>query len=395
MWLLPTLCLIWLRMTASISVSGQGAALAATRTRAALSLKLHKRVASVHMSEGTLEKKMAYFGSIGVGSPPQLFSVVFDTGSGNLIIPGDTCKSQACLSHQRFARENSSTFKRVHCDGSDLQHGFGSSKVKITFGTGHISGQCSSDTMCFGDLCTPFSFIVSTDESSHPFNTFTFDGILGLGLESLAQGKMFSLMSTFINNELLQEPLFSVFLSDSDKEESEITFGQINSKHMKDKDLFWVDVAGDTGYWQVAIEDITLDDKKQNVCENCKVAVDTGTSMLAGPTEVIAKLRELLAVQSNCGNFDHLPKLGFVVQGRILNMMPEDYVDRSGNSCRLSLMTLNVPPPKGPLFIFGIPFLQRYYSVYDRAQQRVGFAVANHVDDVPPGLMVQLAARAP
>eukprot|EP00434_Breviolum_minutum_P010092 symbB.v1.2.008903.t1/scaffold551.1/size272348/13 len=59
-----------------------------------------------------------------------------------------------------------------------------------------------------------------------------------------------------------------------------------------------------------------------------------------------------------------------------LTLSPEDYVDRDGHTCSVALMTMDVPPPKGPLFIFGDPFLRKYYTVYDRENLQVGFALA-------------------
>lgn len=324
--------------------------------------------------------KTAYFGELTVGKPAQRFSVVFDTGSGNLLVPGDDCDSTACTSHDRFSKHKSSSVKEINCDGSNVAAGMEQDRVTITFGTGHITGRCLLDNICFGNLCTTGAFIASTDESLHPFAKFTFDGVLGLALEPMAQADSFSLMArlaTAPTADRLAKPLFSVFLSDSDEEDSEITFGDVQAERMA-SELFWVDVERQSGYWEVQIEDIAIDNEPQNLCEDCRVAVDTGTSQLAGPSSVIARLSKLLNLEPNCRNYHTLPKVGFVIGRHILNLNPSDYVDKSSEYCDLSLMSLDVPPPKGPLFVFGIPFLQKYYTVYDHGSKRVGFAVAKH-----------------
>jgi len=337
-----------------------------------------KLSASDSESKTKVVHKTEYFGRVSVGSPAQNFVVVYDTGSGNLLIPGEDCASHACAVHDRFSRKHSSTAQEMNCDGSDVDSR-GADELTITFGTGSISGNCMRDKICIGSSCTVGSFIASTEESESPFAEFKFDGVLGLAMPSMSNSPEFSLMTRMGKDKALQKPLFSVFLSDASNEDSEITFGEIKREHMEGE-LFWMDVATPSGYWEVSIDDIALDDKPTGICENCRVAVDTGTSELAGPSEVIRRLRELLGVNSDCSNYHKLPQLGFVMTGHVMSLEPQDYVYKTlaGKSCDVSLMDLDVPPPKGPLFVFGIPFLQKYYSVYDHENSRVGFAIAKH-----------------
>jgi len=229
------------------------------------------------------------------------------------------------------------------------------------------------------------------DETSQPFAAFAFDGVLGLALPKMAQSTDFSGMSRMQGSSSLRQALFSVFLSDSDEEKSEVTFGAVKQEHMA-SELFWVPVTGVAGYWEVRITDITIDGKPQALCEDCRVAVDTGTSQLAGPSKLMAQLRSRVKVKADCSNYGSLPQLGFIIGGRILNLAPPDYVDKAARRCDLSMMNLDVPPPAGPLFVFGIPFLQKYYTVYDHVNSRVGFAVAKHKGKTPEALITLDAA---
>jgi len=369
---------------------GQSSTLSLLQSRSqlrtgAMSMSLVKRVRKTgSKSRG---HKLAYFGLVEVGTPRQGFSVVFDTGSGNLIVPGSSCTSQACKVHKRFSVRQSSTAKEVNCDGSEVGKGYLPDEITITFGTGSITGRCLQDQICLGSACTQGALISATDESSQPFAAFDFDGVLGLALPSLAQGSSFSMMQRLSKGPSLRKALFSVFLSDSDAETSEITFGEIRKEHMA-SELFWVPVTGTAGYWEVRIEDITVDNEEQGICEDCRVAVDTGTSQLAGPTSLVETMERILDVQRDCGNFHQLPELGFIIGGKVLSLSPSQYVEKNGpRSCELALMRLDVPPPNGPLFIFGIPFLQKYYSVYDHDKSQVGFAVAKHVGETPSQLL--------
>lgn len=234
-----------------------------------------------------------------------------------------------------------------------------------------------------------------------PFANFRFDGLMGLGVSTLALDKTFSIISQFTENHALRDPVFSVFFSDQEGETSEVTFGGVVKDHMA-SELFWVPLTSMAGYWEVQIEEITLNGVRQGVGKDIRVAVDSGTSLLAGPSVVIKELLRRVDVNPDCSNFESLPKLGFIIGGRILSLTPDEYVRKPSDTvCRFALMSLDFPPPSGPIFILGIPFLQKYYTVYDEPNRRVGFAAARHKGQEPevlvevgaPSTEVALAAQ--
>jgi phytepsin len=82
-----------------------------------------------------------YFGVIGLGTPPQNFTVIFDTGSSNLWVPSSKCYfSIACYLHPKYKSSKSNTYK---ADGE---------KCQISYGSGAISGFFSNDDVLVGDL---------------------------------------------------------------------------------------------------------------------------------------------------------------------------------------------------------------------------------------------------
>jgi len=315
--------------------------------------------------------KTAYWGSMTLGTPPQSFKVIFDTGSGNLIIPSSQCTGGGCKPHRKYERNASSTAVAV-----TNEKGEGSSE--ITFGTGQISGDFFKDKMCLGkDICIDANFIAADRESTEPFDLIPFDGILGLGFSDLSMGDGFNIVDDLQASGALPGGQFSFYLTDGG--DSELTFGGYKSENLA-SDVVWSNVQR-ASWWQVSMDDIAFNNQAQHLCHNgCQVAVDTGTSMLAGPSDLVDKLNQMVNVKDDCSNFMDLPKIGFKMGNNILNLKPDDYVDRDATSCSFSLMALDVPPPKGPVFIFGDPFLRRFVTIFDRKNSRVGFAVAKHKD---------------
>jgi len=98
-------------------------------------------------------------------------------------------------------------------------------------------------------------------------------------------------MDNVINNRLLKHNIFSIFLAEeTSRTSSNIHFGQVDKLYMQSNFTF-VNVVSET-YWEIDIMDIMIGDHKTKICDElrdqtgrCGVAIDSGTSLYAGPTE--------------------------------------------------------------------------------------------------------------
>lgn len=119
----------------------------------------------------------------------------------------------------------------------------------------------------------------------------------------------------------------------------------------------------------------------------CQVVLDTGTSLITGPRASITRLLDFVRVDPHCRNLASLPSIHFVLggAGQEFTLQPEDYVMRSVDyragrkgamKCKAGFMPLDVPPPRGPLWILGDLFMRKFYTIFDRDQERIGLAEA-------------------
>uniref|UniRef100_A0A0E0PH77 Aspartic proteinase n=1 Tax=Oryza rufipogon TaxID=4529 RepID=A0A0E0PH77_ORYRU len=229
-----------------------------------------------------------YYGVIGLGSPPQNFTAIFDTGSSNLWVPSAKCYfSIACYLHSRYNSKKSSSYK---ADGETC---------KITYGSGAISGFFSKDNVLVGDLVVKNQkFIEATRETSVTFIIGKFDGILGLGYPEISVGKAPPIWQSMQEQELLADDVFSFWLNrDPDASSGgELVFGGMDPKHYKG-DHTYVPVSR-KGYWQFNMGDLLIDGHSTGFCaKGCAAIVDSGTSLLAGPTAIVAQVNHAIGAE--------------------------------------------------------------------------------------------------
>ena len=216
-------------MISAIAAMGTTDSASASAVLGTLTVKLTREKMPLQKRNGRVFHKSAYHGEISIGSPePQRFRVVFDTGSGQLIVPSVMCKKETCQMHRRYKRRKSLTAYDINVDGSPVSPKDGRDQLSVTFGTGEIVGVFVHDRVCLAGKvarqgaransmlqtghvvagaeppteddgesvideeegqksdqdkgCLEMRFVTAVSMTEDPFATFAFDGILGLGL---------------------------------------------------------------------------------------------------------------------------------------------------------------------------------------------------------------------
>ncbi|CAE8630172.1 unnamed protein product [Polarella glacialis] len=326
---------------------------------------------SLGRADVVLENKYnaEYFGEIEVGTPGQALSVVFDTGSANLWVPDHLALSAQGLSgHRAFSPTLSSTYRESR------------TIFNIQYGSGPVSGVYCSDAVSIGGLkLTDFTF-ANVDNVSGLGALYTddatFDGILGLGFGSIAEGGIPTVMQALWDSKQLAEPVFGFFLGDV--EQGELVFGGVDPQHYTGN-FSWVPVSR-VGFWEVALDSVSVGaDKFMTFTKTRRAIVDSGTSLLVGPAaevQAIASLMGATVVQKhyvvNCQ--DSWPSISFSLGGKDFELSGGDLIlAQSGGLCVLAIQGLDMP---NPLWILGDVFMRKYYVQFDWGQKRLGFALS-------------------
>uniref|UniRef100_A0A8C5GPF3 Cathepsin E-like n=1 Tax=Gouania willdenowi TaxID=441366 RepID=A0A8C5GPF3_GOUWI len=231
-----------------------------------------------------------YFGEISLGIPEQNFSVVLDTGSADLWVPSSYCVSQACALHRRFKAFESSSF---HHDGRM----FG-----IHYGSGHLLGVMGRDTLKVGLTAINQEFGESVYEPGATFVLAKFDGVLGLGFPSLAEILGNPVFDNMMAQKIVDKPVFSFYLSRSggSSPDGELLLGGIDES-LYNGPINWIPLTS-KGYWQIKMDSVSVQGVSSFCPRGCQAIVDTGTSLIAGPTNDSFLLQQLIgATPTNIG----------------------------------------------------------------------------------------------
>jgi hypothetical protein len=303
-----------------------------------------------------------YVGNITIGTPPQPFSVVFDSGSSNLWIVSSECSSAACAGKDKYNHADSSTYK---ANGEP---------ISIQYGTGSMNGFLDSDVVNVAGIQVRGTFGEATSLAAF-FKGQPLDGLFGLAYQSIASDGVIPVLYDMVSQGKISSKLFSVYLdSSSGDDNSVIVFGG-NDPNYYTGDFTYTPVTSKT-YYEIGFADIYVNGKDQDLCvfSDCTAIVDTGTSLLLGPSSDISTITSQINLNSDCSNVDQLPTISVKISGTMLDIPPSVYVIKeqtaAGVQCALGIQG----DDELPFFIFGDTFIRAFYVSFDMENNRVGFA---------------------
>ncbi|XP_056272429.1 gastricsin-like [Pseudoliparis swirei] len=318
-----------------------------------------------------------YYGAISIGTPPQSFQVLFDTGSANLWVDSVYCNTQACNAHTKFNPQQSSTYQRK------------GQSIYLPYGAGSLYGVLGYDTVNVGGIVIDNQEVgLSTNEPGQVFEVAKFDGILGLSYPSILAGGATPVMDNMINQHLLDANIFAFYLSREGQQGSVLSFGGVDNSMYRGQ-IYWTPVTSES-YWQIGVDGFKINNEDTRWCsQGCQSIVDTGTSTLTAPSQLLGSIMQAIGAQQNqygrymvdCSQINNLPTLSFVISGVSFPLTSSAYISQHYQNgyqyCSVDIAPTYLPSRDGrPLWIFGDVFLREYYSVYDRINNRLGFAQA-------------------
>ncbi|VDO64751.1 unnamed protein product, partial [Heligmosomoides polygyrus] len=344
-----------------------------------------------------------YVGNITIGSPGQSFIVVLDTGSANLWVPSTNCEyvlnfllqynssvpnfstfSRSCNQKHKFVTSMSSTFVRTN------------RRWRIQYGSGDARGQFGKDIVRFGgddenQLIVPRTTFGLATHISADFKEDPTDGILGLGFTSLAEGGVEPPLVNAINQGLLDQPIFTVWMAHRGEQEGVyggvFTYGALDTKNCGP--VIAYEPLTSATYFQFRMKSIGAGTFKSKA--SYEVISDTGTSFIGGPKSVTDRLAKAVGAKYLRDEESYeIPckakpvPIDIYIGANKYSIKPVNYIvnyqlhfnpsQAGDNTCLFAVFPMD-GGAFGPAWILGDPFIRQYCNIHDMKAERMGFAI--------------------
>ncbi|RDB16308.1 Lysosomal aspartic protease [Hypsizygus marmoreus] len=355
---------------------------------AASNNKTGSRRAVAGISMVNQQSDASYFATVNIGTPPQPFNVILDTGSSDLWVADSACVTCNRVTPVFEASKSSS-----------LQ--LSASSTTIRYGSGEVAGQIGSDVVRMGGFTVQEQTFLAVNELSSGLLDGSVSGILGLAFSTIASTRATPFWQTLANNGQLTTPEMSFWMTRfrdvptaSEEEPGGVfTLGGTNSSLFTGDIEFLTMPTSTPTFWLLSLSSMTVQGKRVSITSgnSALAAIDTGTTLIGGPTEDVqaiwAAVPGAQAVDTMSGFFS-FPcttevevTMSFGGKSWPINTadMNLGRVSRGSTQCvggifDLSLGSNIVSGGGNPNWVVGATFLKNVYSVFRSDPPSIGFA---------------------
>lgn len=318
-----------------------------------------------------------YYGKITVGTPPQSFTVIFDTASRKTWVPSVGCSVEQCQDHPLYDHENSSTYKAY----DDWVN------ATVT-GGGQISGRAAFETIeIAGFTVTEQLFVEATDIDPQVYENAMFDGVVGLSIEATRPYTHWTIFDHLFDSGVLTRNVFAFYLHPTPNgADGELVLGDIEESHF-DGEL--VRQGTSSGEWLFYVEGVKIGARWLQNDSIYGKPVST-LPYIYGPQRDMDVIHKLLNATKtpggeytvDCSNIAALPNITMKMSFKNFDLRPQDYVVKINSTCYSGFaVDEKHQEPGKSVWLLGHSFLRRVYTVFFDAIEElwprtIGFAYA-------------------
>lgn len=345
------------------------------RVRTAEVRKLKDIKNNVNIERLLMNEEFIYTGNITVGTPPQSFTVLFDTSSAGLWITSTNCLDETCIKEHKFNSSQSSTY---HKDGREFS---------ATYGREQANGILGIDDISIAGLRISQQTLGEATSMSYNLSVAPYDGIFGLAPHSRDKNYV-TPIENMIRQKLIEQPLFSLYLVGNEVVEgrgSRLIFGGINQNLIRGN-ISFTPLVGDQTTWKILADKFAFSAEFE-IASKVEFQIDSSYPFVGGPKKQIDTLNEQLhgvylpilggIYELDCATINDLPDILLTINGVEYQLGPQDYtivLERDFSINPICISSFSSSDEDN--WVLGQVFLQKYYSIYDLANKRVGFALA-------------------
>ncbi|CAG8806323.1 8394_t:CDS:2, partial [Racocetra persica] len=202
------------------------------------------KLASAEKRSKSINLSSEYYGQVVIGG--QKFIVWFDFSTSDLFVPSPPCE----CGHNQFNSSLSKTFRNI------------GNKFIIHFGATTVNGTLGEDILLAGGIKSDQIFGLTLSENGF-FTIEPFDGVLGLGFDSVSNFNTTSPFSKMVKQKAVKNPYFGFHIS-RNGDGATLTLGDIDTTKFTGK-LSYNKVSTINGtyvHWMTNMDDISINGKK-------------------------------------------------------------------------------------------------------------------------------------